>query len=66
MPGVYGRKVSLLLMMMMSSLETLLRPAMAVTSTHKEGAAVSQVSCGGAVTQTAVSKSGNGIILFKI
>ena len=40
MPGVYGRKVSLLLMMM-SSLKSLLRPAMAVTSAHKEGAAVS-------------------------
>ena len=55
--GVYGRKVSLLLLI--SSLESLLGPAMAVTSAHKEGAAVSQVGCGGAVTECAVSKSGN-------
>ena len=64
MPGVYGRQVSLLLMM--TSLKSLLRPAMAVTSAYKEGAAVSKVSCGGAVTEAAVSKSGNRKILFKI
>ena len=58
MSGVYGRKVSLLLLM--SSLESLLGPAMAVTSAHEEGAAVSQVGRGGAVTEAAVSKSGNG------
>ena len=58
MPGVYGRKVSLLLLM--SSLESLLGPAMAVTSAHEEGAAVSQVGRGRAVTEAAVSKSGNG------
>jgi len=55
MSGVYGRKVSLLLLM--SSLESLLGPAMAVTSAHEEGAAVSQVGRGGAVTEAAVSKS---------
>ena len=58
-PGVYGGQVSLLVL---TSLQSLLRPAMA--STHQEGTAVGQVGSGGAVTEAAVSKSGDGVFVI--
>ena len=60
MACVYGGKVSLLLLV--TSLESLLRPTM--TSAHQEGAAVGQVGRGGAVTEASVSKSGHGIFVL--
>ena len=59
---VYGRKVSLLLLV--TSLESLLRPA--VTSTYQEGAAVGQVSRGGTVTEASVSKSVYGTFVIHL
>ena len=62
MSSVYGRKVSLLLLV--TSLESLLRPAM--TSAHQVGAAVGQVGRGGAVTEASVSKSSHGIFVIHL
>lgn len=62
MSRVYGRKVSLLLLV--TSLEALLRPA--VASSHHEGAAVGQVGRGGALTEASVSNSDHGIFVLYI
>ena len=62
MSSVYGRKVSLLLLV--TSLESLLRPTM--TSAHQEGAAVGQVGRGGAVTEASVSKSSHRIFVIHL